>query len=103
MEHTLSAVPIKTPKAMIELCERAADGLGLEGAGPHALPTFTDGIAFLTRGIPGVSLLSFEDGVHLPNYHQLSDTSENMDFDVGWEAVEFAWTVLDLLAPEDTS
>jgi hypothetical protein len=101
VEHTLAAIPVKTPKAMLELCERAVDIHGLEDAGPHVIPTFTDGVAFLSRGIPGISLLGFADGVHMDNFHQPSDISENIDFDAAWDSVDFAWTVLELLAPDE--
>lgn len=75
-------------------CGETARRMGLKGAGPHTMPTFTDGLAFMSRGMEGISVLTFEDGVTMPNYHQMGDTSANMDFDMGWGAVEFCWELL---------
>lgn len=99
-EHTLDTHQVRYPEDVVELCAKAAARLGMEGAGPYALPTFTDGAAFLVNGVPGAALLTFMDDVSMPNYHQMSDTSDNADFAVGWRAVELAWGVLVALADE---
>jgi hypothetical protein len=98
VEHTVAAEPMRYPADLVALCAAAARRQGLEDAGPFALPTFTDAIAFLARGVRGVSLLTFEDGLHIPHYHQMTDTSEHVDFAAGWRAVELAWDVLQALA-----
>lgn len=102
-EHTLAAVSLEYPRDILDACAEVAGRLGLHDAGPHTLPTFTDGVAFLARGIPGASLLTFEDGVHMPNYHQMLDTSDRMSFDIGWEAVRFGWEVLRAMAARSVS
>jgi hypothetical protein len=78
----------------------AAAELDLPDAGPHTLPVATDGLAFALRGIPGVTLTSFCDDGHMPNYHQLGDTAENMDFDVAWDGVRLGWGLLRRLSEE---
>ena len=93
-EHSLAAIPVRYPARTVELCAALASRRGMVDAGPHVLPVATDGLAFLQRGVPGASILSFEDGGHMPNYHQLSDTSDRMNFDVAWECVEFGWELL---------
>jgi hypothetical protein len=97
-EYTLAATRVHYHADMIRLAGDVARRLGLRDAGPHALPTFTDAIPFARRGIGGVSILTFEDGVYMPNYHQLVDTSDRVDFGVAWQAVEFSWEVLKELA-----
>lgn len=94
-EHAISCMPFTYPSDIITLCSQAADDLKLVDAGPKELPVLTDGLALLAHGIPGVTITSFEDGGHLPNYHQLTDTSDRMDFDVAWKAVELTWAVFE--------
>ncbi|MFH1176028.1 MAG: M20/M25/M40 family metallo-hydrolase [Acidobacteriota bacterium] len=97
-EYSCAATPVRTPPALLELCAEAAAELGLEDAGPHTLPVCGDGLPFLVRGIHGVTILTFEPGPHLPNYHQLTDTADRMDFAIGWRAVELGEAVLRRLA-----
>jgi len=89
-EHSLAGVPAVYPRDALELCVEVADELGLAGAGPKSLPVATDGFALLKAGVKGASVLSFEDNGHMPNYHQLTDTSDRLDFDVAWQGVRFA-------------
>jgi len=93
-EHTLAANPLRYPKELLDLCKEVAKRQGLKNAGPYVLPTFTDGIAFMNRGISGISVLTFEEDVTMPNYHQMGDTSDNMDFEIGWQAVLFCRELL---------
>jgi hypothetical protein len=93
-EHTLAAETLRYPADLVSMTASVARRLGLADAGPFDLPTFTDAIAFLTRGVPGVSLLAFGDDFSMPYYHQMSDTSDHVDFDVAWRCVELAWEVL---------
>jgi hypothetical protein len=99
-EYALVGVPAVYDPHVLDLAVGAADDLGLLGAGPHTLPVATDGLAFALRGIPGVTLTSFRDDGHMPNYHQLGDTAENMDFDVAWDGVRLGWGLLRRLAEE---
>lgn len=99
-EYALVGVPAAYDPHVLDLAVDAAAELGLPGAGPHVLPVATDGLAFALRGIPGVTLTSFCDDGHLPNYHQLGDTAENMDFDVAWDGVRLGWGVLRRLADD---
>jgi len=93
-ECGLSGVLRRYPRALLDGCARVAAALDLDGAGPHRLPTQTDGLSFLARGIPGITLTTFEDGMRLPHYHCLSDRAEHLDFDVTCQATEFAWQLL---------
>lgn len=97
-EHSLAGVPVSYPADLVALCGAVATEHHLEGAGPHTLPVATDGFALLARGIPGVSILTFEDDGHMPNYHQLTDTSDRMDFDVAWSAVRYGAEVVQRMA-----
>jgi hypothetical protein len=93
-EHSLATTPFRYPPDLVDLCKNVAHRRGLSKAGPYVLPTFSDGMAFMVRGIQGVAVLTFEEDVTMPNYHQMGDTSANMDFNVGWHAVEYCWDLL---------
>jgi len=97
-EHSLAGRPQRYPPALLAVCDRVAAEQGLEDAGPHVLPTYSDGLALLVHGLPGATVLAFEDGVHLPNYHLPTDTADRMDFAVAWLGVEYAWALLQALA-----
>jgi len=94
MEYSLAGTPVRYPADMVALSERVAKHMKLNNAGPHQLPVATDAIPFLLRGCEGMSVLTFLDNGHTPNYHQLTDTSDRLDFDVAWEAVGFSWNLL---------
>jgi hypothetical protein len=91
-------VPIRAPQDIVEICLQVALELNLNDAGPHALPGPTDGLAFLARGIAGITLVGFRDGGILPHYHTMLDTSANLDFAAARAGVEFAEAVLGKLA-----
>ena len=93
-EYSLVGTPGRYDPSVVALATEAASELGLGQAGPHTLPVATDGLAFVLRGIPGVTLTSFGDDGHMPNYHQLGDTAANVDFDVSWDGVRLGWCVL---------
>jgi len=97
-EHSISGWPAFYPPQALLACHEAADRLDLVNAGPHSLPLPTDAMAFLTRDIPGASVLCFEEGGRFPDYHQQSDTPERMDLAVAWRGVELGWEVLRGLA-----
>lgn len=94
-EHAISCMPFTYPYDIVSLCSKVADDLELVDAGPKELPVLTDGLALLAHGIPGATITAFDDGGHLPNYHQMTDTSDRMDFDVAWKAAEFTWAVFE--------
>ncbi|HXE53847.1 MAG TPA: M20/M25/M40 family metallo-hydrolase [Tepidisphaeraceae bacterium] len=96
-EVPIVGLPIASRAFIVDLCNQAAGELGLTDAGPHAIPT-TDGLAFLERGVPGVTIVGFQgDGV-LPHYHTMQDTLANMDLAAAAAGVEFARAVLLRLA-----
>ena len=61
---------------------------------PHRIPTHTDGLAFLIRDVPGVTLTSSDSGIYVPNYHTLDDRSDRLDFEAVERATGFAWRIL---------
>jgi hypothetical protein len=93
--------PLPNPKWVVRMAARVAAERGLEDAGPHAVPGPTDGLAFLARGIPGVTVASFLEGKVFPHYHEPGDTVENMDMDAAWAAVEFADALMQRLADDE--
>lgn len=99
-EYALVGAPARYDPGVVAHAADAAAELGLVNAGPKILPVATDGLAFALRGVPGVTIISFDDDGHMPNYHQLGDTAENMDFDVAWDGTRLAWGVLRRLAAE---
>lgn len=82
------------PADMVDLCHSVAVEMDLECVEPISIPTQTDGLAFLERGYAGITITSSEAGNFIPNYHMLSDRSENLDFAAVGRATEFAWRVL---------
>lgn len=100
-ERSLAGVPYSYPSDLVSAVASVADSRGMVDPGPHVLPLASDAIAFLSRGVPGISILAWNDGGHMPNYHQLTDTTERMDFDVAWEGVTFAEAVTRSLAEPD--
>lgn len=92
-ELTNSAIPVSYPQEMINLAKEVAIEHGLEFTEPLEVPVPSDGLALLVRGIRGMTIHSFEKD-HSPNYHQMTDTSDRMNFDAAWRAVRFAWDVL---------
>jgi hypothetical protein len=98
LEYALAGFPARYPPNLRDLAAEVAEAEKLVGAGPHPLPVPTDGLAFLMRGIPGLSVLSFNDDGHMPNYHQMTDTSDRLSFDVAWQCVRFCWALVQRLS-----
>jgi Zn-dependent M28 family amino/carboxypeptidase len=93
-------LPLRAPARLIDACSHIATEMGLHDAGPHALPGPTDGLAFLARRIPAITIVGFEDGERLPNYHTLSDTTQNVDFPAAQRGIDFAKALMWTLARE---
>lgn len=89
-EAPLAGPPVNYPPRMLSICAAIAAEEGLVNAGPHPVPGFTDGLAFLVRGVPGVTVIGSRADGHLPHWHQPTDDAENMDFDAAWRGIEFA-------------
>lgn len=97
-EVPAAGLPIAYPAPLLELCRAVARELGLVNAGPH--PTFgpTDGLAFLARGLAGVTVIGSGDQGQLAHYHQMTDTPEQLDFRAAWQGAQFAGRLLPRLA-----
>lgn len=80
---------------MIESCKQVAQGPDGVEALPQVMPGPTDGLALLVRGLPGITIIGCQEDCYLPNYHQLTDTSEKMDFDSAWAGTEFTWRLIE--------
>jgi hypothetical protein len=97
-EVPLCGWPIPYSPAMIAAAKAAAEEVGLIDPGPHSMPGPTDALAFLVRGMEGMSIVSFRKWGFMPTYHRLLDTTENLDFDAAWQAVLFGETLLRRMA-----
>ncbi len=86
--------PVACPAEVIAAVETVAAEQGLANAGPHSLPGPTDGLAFLKRGVAGVTVVGFQDRGRLPNYHRMLDTSDTRDYGAACAGGEFAWELL---------
>lgn len=77
---------------LIEICDVIAEEeAGKEGPSvlPFKLRTCSDGLVPLLAGYPAITVMSFDDGV-LPNYHQPSDTPDNIDPEALAKSLAFA-------------
>jgi hypothetical protein len=92
--------PVAYPPAILATARAVAAEQGLVDAGPHSVPGPTDGLAFLKRGLPGVTVAGFRGRGHFPNYHRMSDTADAVDYEAACTGVEFAWALLRRLAHE---
>lgn len=97
-ELPVAGLPVPYPTDLVHLCRRTAHEQGLVDAGPHTVYGPTDGLAFLIRGIPGITVIGFRNRGHLPNYHQVTDTPDRVDFEAAWCGIEFASALLRHLA-----
>jgi len=93
-ECALHGLFLEYPEVLLELCQSVAMEMGLEFTQPHPIPTHTDGLALLVRGLPGVTITSCGEDSLIPNYHLMSDRAANLDFHAVYRASEFAWRVL---------
>jgi hypothetical protein len=90
--------PIMYPDEMVNMAKETARSIGLEDIDPHTMPGPTDGLAFLVRGIPGMTIVSFRAHGYMPWYHLPGDTADHLDFDEAWRAVSFGWELLQRFA-----
>ena len=80
-------------KTVASLTEKPVRGI--------ALPGPTDGLALLTRGFRGLTVVGCQPNGRLPFWHQPGDTPDHVDFDHAQNGLEFAWLLLRAMA-EDT-
>ena len=102
-ECALNGLIVPYPDDLLEICQEVAEEMQLPCNQPHRIPTHTDGLAFLIRGINGVTLTSSESGIYVPNYHLPDDRSDTVDFRATGVATEFAWRIMrkfESLSPE---
>ncbi len=97
-EVPLAGPPRSYPARLLDLGTTVAAEEGIMDVGPYPVPGFTDGLALLVRGIPGITLIGSRPDGRLPHWHQPSDDAERMDFDGAWCGVELASRVMHRLA-----
>ena len=102
-EVPMAGWPVRYPADLLRAAGEVAAAGGWADAGPHAVPGPTDGLAFLARGIPGLTVVGFRGPGVMEYYHQPADTPDHTDFDAAWDGVHFAWAVLRRLAETDGS
>ena len=86
--------PVAYPREMVQIARQVSRELGLEDNRPHTMPGPTDGLSFLVRGLPGMTIVSFQERGYMPWYHLPGDTASNLDFDAAWQGVLFGWRFL---------
>jgi hypothetical protein len=91
-------LPVAYPPALLDTARAVAAEQGLTNAGPCGLPALTDGLAFLKRGILGLTIIGCRDNGRLPNYHRMSDTADAIDWNGAFAGLDFAWALLRRLA-----
>lgn len=99
IEVPVAGLPLRADPAVLQVALDVARDMGLSDVGPYTLPT-TDGVAFLARGIRGATIVGFQAGGVLPNYHTPRDTANNMDWPSARQGLEFANRVCRRLATE---
>lgn len=97
-DSSLSGPQFHYPKALLQRAAEAGQRVGLPGAVAKSPPTPTDGLSFLSRGVPGLTIMTYQKGYYVPHLHQMGDTADAMDFGITARATEFAWEVLKELA-----
>jgi len=97
-EIPLVGLPKSYPPRILAMCTRFAAERGLLDVGPYTVAGFTDGLAFLVRGVPGLTVVGVHDDGRLPHWHRRTDDLHRMDFDAAWLGVEFASGLMQKLA-----
>lgn len=93
-ECALNGLSFSYPPELRNICHEVAEQMDLPFQHSHAIPTHTDGLAFLIRNIQGITITSSESGIFVPHYHAMSDRAENLSFPAIQQATEFAWRVI---------
>lgn len=93
--------PTPYPPAVCQVAQQVAEEMELFEPGAWAVPAPGDGLTFLKRGIPGMSILSFHRWGYMPFYHLKGDTAEHLDFDAAWLGVRYGWRLLTRMAEPD--
>lgn len=86
--------PVPYPPELTAIAKSVATEQGLTNPGPHSVPGPTDGLALLSRGLPGITVVGFQDRGHFPNYHRMSDSADAVDYESACRGVKFAWALL---------
>jgi Peptidase family M28 len=97
-EVPMAGWPVRYPADLVRAAAETATSAGRTDAGPHAVAGPTDGLAFLVRRVPGLTVVGFRGPGVMEYYHQPGDTPEHTDFDAAWDGVGFAWELLWRLA-----
>jgi hypothetical protein len=63
-----------------------------------ALPGPTDGLALLTKGFRGLTVVGCQPTGRLPFWHQPGDTPDHVDFGHAQDSLEFGWLLLRAMA-----
>jgi hypothetical protein len=98
-EVPVVGLPRRFDGRMLALAETVAGRLG-EPATGIALPGPTDGLALLSRGFRGLTVVGCQATGRLPFWHQPGDTPDHVDFRHAQEGVEFAWLLLRAMAED---
>jgi hypothetical protein len=99
-EVPLAGLSMRHAPDLVARCREAAALGGHERPEPLTVPGFTDGLALLTRGLPGVTLVGCQPNGRLPHWHRPTAAAARMDFDAAWDGVESASLVMRRLARE---
>ncbi len=97
-ECGLSGFMVNYPPDLLAQASEVTRQLGDDSRPPIDIAALTDGLAFLVRGVPGLTVTSNADGYFVPRYHQVSDQLKNMDLSAAWQAIELAWSILQSIA-----
>jgi hypothetical protein len=89
-EVPLAGLPMRYPPDLVEKCIAIGAEAGLSEGKPLTVAGYTDGLAFLARGLKGVTIIGCQPGGRLPNWHRLTDDALHMDFDAAWRGVNLA-------------
>ena len=98
-EVPVVGLPSRFDRRMLALAETVAGRLENPATG-IALPGPTDGLAFLTRGFRGLTVVGCQPTGRLPFWHQPGDTPDHVDFPNAEAGVEFAWRLLRAMAEQ---
>ena len=98
-EVPVVGLPRRYDRRMLALATAVAGGLEKPARG-IALPGPTDGLAFLTRGFHGLTVVGCQPNGRLPFWHQPGDTPEHVDFASAQDGLEFAWSLLRAMAED---